>query len=59
MPEEEDYGVKKYAKLPLTTLLDTNPWETVQVDMIGPWTVQFKLTNEGKTISRQIKALTM
>jgi len=59
MPEEEYYGSKKYTKLPLTTLLDTNPWETVQVDMIGYWTVKFKLTNKGKTITRQSKALTM
>jgi len=36
-------------------MLDTNPWETVQVDMIGPWTVKFKLTNEGKKFMKQRK----
>ena len=50
-------GVKKYATLPLTILLDTNPRENFQVDMIGPWKVQFELTNEGNKISRHIKAL--
>ena len=40
-------------------MLDTNPWETVQVDMIGTWTCKFKLTKEGKTVQTDIKALTI
>lgn len=52
-------GVKHYSKLPLSTLLYMDPWEIVQVDMIGPWTVKFKLTKQGKTVQKDINGLIM
>ena len=52
-------GVKKYGKVPLLDEdeADIPPFHTVQVDMIGPWSVKFNML--GKTVAKQIKALTM
>ena len=54
---------KHYGKLPLTTH-DPHPWQTVCVDLIGPWTVpsptkiKSKSSNDSKDESLKLLALT-
>ena len=52
-------GVKKYGKVPLPDEDDSYmlPFHTVQVDMIGPWSVKFNML--GKSIKRNVQALTI
>ena len=52
-------GVKKYGKIPLSDDNDNDliPFHTVQVDMIGPWSVRFSMA--GKIIKRDLQALTI
>ena len=52
-------GVKKYGKIPLPDNNDTDtiPFHTIQVDMIGPWSVKF--ATSGKAIKRDLQALTI
>ncbi len=53
-------ATKKYGKIPLPRSITIKPWEEVHVDMIGPWTVQFTLTNQpGTTKLEQLLALTI
>ncbi len=53
-------ATKKYGKIPLPKSPAVKPWEEVHVDMIGPWTVQFTLTNQlGTTRVEQLQALTI
>ena len=52
-------GVKKYGKVPLSDADDSysTPFHTVQVDMVGPWSVKFNML--GKKIKRNVQALTI
>jgi transposase InsO family protein len=53
-------AVKKYGKIPLPKSTTIKPWEEVHVDMVGPWTVHFELTNQpGKIVVQQLQALTI
>jgi transposase InsO family protein len=53
-------ATKKYGKIPLPKSPTVKPWEEVHVDMIGPWTVQFTLTNQpGTTRVEHLQALTI
>jgi hypothetical protein len=53
-------AVKKYGKIPLPRSTTIKPWEEVHVDMIGPWTVHFELTDQpGKMVVQQLQALTI
>jgi transposase InsO family protein len=53
-------AVKKYGKIPLPRSPTIKPWEEVHVDMIGPWTVHFELSNQpGTTIVQHLQALTI
>jgi transposase InsO family protein len=53
-------ATKKYGKIPLPKPPAIKPWEEVHVDMIGPWTVQFTLTNQpGTTRVEHLQALTI
>jgi hypothetical protein len=53
-------AVKKYGKIPLPRSPTIKPWEEVHVDMIGPWMVNFELTDQpGTTIVQQLQALTI
>ena len=50
-------GVKKYGKIPLSDDNDNDliPFHTVQVDMIGPWSVRFSMA--GKIVKRDLQVL--
>lgn len=50
---------KKYGKIPMPNNIIVEPWDSVHVDMIGPWTVSFKITNTSRTIQKEMKALTI
>jgi transposase InsO family protein len=53
-------ATKKDGKIPLPRSTTVKPWEEVHVDMIGPWTVQFTLTNQpGTTKLEQLLTLTI
>jgi hypothetical protein len=53
-------AVKKYGKIPLPRSLTIKLWEEVHVDMIGPWTVHFELSDQpGKNMVQQLQALTI
>ena len=53
-------GGRKYGKLPLAVDWDKyGPWQCVHVDMVGPWSIRYKLTKNGKTITVKLLALTM
>ena len=46
---------KKYGHLPAKKNLDVEPWQRVDVDLIGPWTIKIK----SKTNKMELRALTM
>ena len=43
----------------MSTFKRGTPWEVVHLDMVGPWTVKFRLTKEDRTINKEIQALTI
>ena len=47
---------KKYGKLP-AKVAETIPWQNVQIDCIGPFTIKQKYGN--KTVKRKLRALTI
>ena len=47
-------GSKNYSKVPLTDDKGVPPWDTVHVDLAGPWTVEFQLTGNGKILTKQV-----
>ena len=49
---------KKNAKIPLRDDIAPDPFHTVQVDLIGPWSVEVEQANT-KVTNIQLKALTM
>ena len=49
---------KKYAMLPLRDDIVSEPFHTLQVELIGPWNVEIKQANSG-VINIQLKALTI
>ena len=49
---------KKYAKLPLRDDIASEPFHTLQVDLIGLWNVEIKQANS-RVINIQLKALTV
>ena len=48
---------KKYGHLPVKKKIDTEPWQRVDVDLIGPWTIKIKINN--KIVKMELRALTM
>ena len=53
-------GGRKYGKLPLAVDWDKyGPWQCVHVDMVGPWSIRYKLTKNGKIITVKLLALTI
>jgi hypothetical protein len=50
---------KKYGKIPLPNNVVVEPWNTIQVDMIGPWTVSFQISDSSRSIQKAIQALTI
>ena len=51
-------GGKEYGTIPQTDDRHVPPWDTVHVDLIGPWKVHFKLTKSGRTLTQQVKGFT-
>ena len=51
-------GSKNYGKVPPTDDKGVPPWDTVHVDLAGPWTVDFKLTDNGKVLTKQVQCFT-
>ena len=52
-------GKNKYGKLPLVPALrDKDPWEKVQVDCCGPWSIKTKLS-DGKVLEYKIHLMSM
>ena len=47
-------GSKNYGKVPPTDDKGVPPLDTVHVDLVGPWTVEFKLTDNGKILTKQV-----
>ena len=52
-------GGKQYGKIPLTNSKGCEPWAKVQTDLIGPWTVKFRLTKKSKVIETSVSAITI
>ena len=52
-------GSKNHGKLPPTDDKGVPPWDTVHVDLAGPWTVDFKLTDNGKILTKQVQCFTV
>ena len=52
-------GQKKYGHIPLPDDHQVEPWDSVHVDLIGPWDVKFKLTGTGRVRTEKVKALTI
>ena len=52
-------GGRKYGKIPFTDDKGCEPWSKVQTDLIGPWTVKFRLTKESKVLETNVSALTI
>ena len=51
-------GAKAYRTIPTTDDRQVPPWDTVHVDLVGPWKVHFKLTRSGRTLTQQVKGFT-
>ena len=45
-------GSKNYGKVPPIDDRGVPPWDTVHVDLAGPLTVEFKLTDNGKILTK-------
>ena len=53
-------GQKKYGKLPLVQALrDRVPWEKIQVDCAGPWTIRVRNSVTGEIVEHKIKILSV
>ena len=51
-------GTKAYGTIPASDDRQVPPWDTVHVDLVGPWNVYFRLTESGRTLTQQIKGFT-
>ena len=52
-------GAKNYDKVTPTNDRGVPPCDTVHVDLAGSWTVEFKLTDNGKILTKQILCFTV
>ena len=52
-------GIKSYGKVPMKDEEQAEPWETIHIDLAGPWKMTFKVTNKSKTIDVEILAMTI
>ena len=50
---------KEYGHLPTPNNITPEPWEQVNIDMIGPWSVEFTDPTNGIKTKRSLSALTM
>ena len=51
-------GSKNYGKVPPTNDKGVPPWDTVHVDLAESWTVEFKLTDNGKILTKKALCFT-
>ena len=51
-------GSKNYGKVPPTDDKGVPSWDTVHVVLAGPWTVDFKLTDNEKILTKQVQCFT-
>ena len=52
-------GQKKYGHIPLSDEHQVDPWESVHVNLIGPWDIKFRLEGTDRIKTEKIKALSI
>ena len=45
-------GSKAYGAIPMLDDRQVGPWDTVHVDLVGPWKVHFQLLASGSTLTK-------